>query len=573
MGFGKLIQRKLLAAPGSEAKQQREDLGGQSDQDDDSLLPAGLDPAAGASSSYAGCSELSGDGRSMHSSSGSSSSGASSDSGREDEVEAAAAAVAALAMSPAADPTQQPTPSSSCAALEACWSARVLACCPSLAAAAPRLLPLATPTSASLDFWEAHQGDSLLFNVGLVSSSSSDGSSDGGIQQQRPVPINALDLAANSEWFRALVAHLPVLCGTDLGAVAVPCAVAREVLEHGIVRAIYGSRLALDPGTVEATYRAADAMQIPAIVDACEAYLFDLATGADAESAATLAVFDLAVDLHRSSLAHKLAAHYAAAAQRDAAAAGPLLRHMLSSACFAGCGLSQLAVLRAGFEAAWAGGQGPEVLLLHVLLEVYEALNPRDYGAVLDALCWEVLQQEEVLMLAHWCGQLPQQHAFTHGLQARVLARVAQQLSGRHERRYIVWKLEVGQLPGNGQRVASSQCLRLRHRRLYLVAEHMGDADWGLFLCPAPDVSLASRVAGHTLFVLGRELHKRVGFKDCVVPPDTRIGVGFGDRTALSEWMGAGYVQSLGDGSKHVVVGTIVTDVPCSEAAESAGLR
>lgn len=86
MGFGKLIQRKLLAAPGSEAKQQREDLGGQSDQDDDSLLPAGLDPAAGASSSYAGCSELSGDGRSMHSSSGSSTSGASSDSGREDEV-------------------------------------------------------------------------------------------------------------------------------------------------------------------------------------------------------------------------------------------------------------------------------------------------------------------------------------------------------------------------------------------------------------------------------------------------------------------------------------------------------
>jgi hypothetical protein len=48
--------------------------------------------------------------------------------------------------------------------------------------------------------------------------------------------------------------------------------------------------------------------------------------------------------------------------------------------------------------------------------------------------------------------------------------------AGRHERRYICWKLEVGQLPGNGQRVASSQCLRLRHRRLYLVAEHMGDA-------------------------------------------------------------------------------------------------
>eukprot|EP00882_Tetradesmus_deserticola_P033991 GHRQ01038877.1.p3 GENE.GHRQ01038877.1~~GHRQ01038877.1.p3 ORF type:complete len:131 (-),score=49.69 GHRQ01038877.1:65-457(-) len=97
-------------------------------------------------------------------------------------------------------------------------------------------------------------------------------------------------------------------------------------------------------------------------------------------------------------------------------------------------------------------------------------------------------------------------------------------------------------------------------------------ADWGLFLCPAPDVSLASRVAGHTLFVLGRELGRRVGFKDCVVPPDTRIGVGFGDKTALSEWMGQSFVQVLGDGSKHVVVGTIVTDVPCKELAESAGM-
>jgi hypothetical protein len=86
MGFGKLIQRKLLAAPGSEAKQQQEDLGAQSDQDDDvSLLPAGVDTAAGTASSCAGCSELSGDGRSMHSSSGSGS-GPSSEFGREDEV-------------------------------------------------------------------------------------------------------------------------------------------------------------------------------------------------------------------------------------------------------------------------------------------------------------------------------------------------------------------------------------------------------------------------------------------------------------------------------------------------------
>jgi hypothetical protein len=97
MGFGKLIQRKLLAAPGSETKQQREDLGAQSDQDDDSsLLPAGLDTAVGVSSSCAGCSELSGDGRSMHSSSGSSSSGASSECDREDEVRSSVACRTAI---------------------------------------------------------------------------------------------------------------------------------------------------------------------------------------------------------------------------------------------------------------------------------------------------------------------------------------------------------------------------------------------------------------------------------------------------------------------------------------------
>jgi hypothetical protein len=158
--------------------------------------------------------------------------------------------------------------------MEHCWSARLLSCCPSLASAAPRVLPLATPTSASLDFWQEHQADRLLFNVGLVSSSSSSGSSSSSVQhdqqqqqqqqqhEHQPVPINALDLAANSEWFRALVAHLPVLCGTDLGAVVVPCSVARQVLEHGVVRAIYGSRLVLEPSTVEATYRAADAMQV-----------------------------------------------------------------------------------------------------------------------------------------------------------------------------------------------------------------------------------------------------------------------------------------------------------------------
>jgi hypothetical protein len=78
-------------------------------------------------------------------------------------------------------------------------------------------------------------------------------------------------------------------------------------------------------------------------------------------------------------------------------------------------------------------------------------------------------------------GQLPScgDNRMSHCCACACACCFALLVTGRHERRYICWKLEVGQLPGNGQRVASSQCLRLRHRRLYLVAEHMGDAGGG----------------------------------------------------------------------------------------------
>lgn len=133
--------------------------------------------------------------------------------------------------------------------MQVSWSARIS----TASSAEVRSLALHTPTSASLEFWEQHQDDRVLFNVGLVAQ-------DG--EQEVPVPINALDLAANSEWFRCLVKHLPVLCGTDLGSVTIPCSVSRQILEQGIVRAIYGSRVELDTSNVEAIYRAADAMQV-----------------------------------------------------------------------------------------------------------------------------------------------------------------------------------------------------------------------------------------------------------------------------------------------------------------------
>jgi hypothetical protein len=43
-------------------------------------------------------------------------------------------------------------------------------------------------------------------------------------------------------------------------------------------------------------------------------------------------------------------------------------------------------VLRAGFNAAWQG-QAPEVLLLHVLLEVYDVIHPAHYAEVRLFMC------------------------------------------------------------------------------------------------------------------------------------------------------------------------------------------
>jgi hypothetical protein len=42
-------------------------------------------------------------------------------------------------------------------------------------------------------------------------------------------------------------------------------------------------------------------------------------------------------------------------------------------------------------------------------------------------------------------------------------------------------------------------------------------AEWGLFLCPPPDVSLHSRVAYHTLFALGPSFDRRVATYDVTI--------------------------------------------------------
>ena len=175
-------------------------------------------------------------------------------------------------------------------------------------------------------------------------------------------------------------------------------------------------------------------MQMPALMAACESYLaatcFD---DADADAAWVCAVYDLATDLSRAEFAAALARHFACAAQRDAAGRRGVLSHVLRSAPYAGDGLRQMALLREGHGAAW-NGQGPESLLLHVMLEVAEALEEDHLPQILDAVEWATLQQEEVMALVDWVLQMPAEWALTPLLKDRVLAAVSAQISGPHQR-------------------------------------------------------------------------------------------------------------------------------------------
>jgi hypothetical protein len=125
-----------------------------------------------------------------------------------------------------------------------------------------------------------------------------------------------------------------------------------------------------------------------------------------------------------------------------------------------------------------------------------------------------------------------------------------------------VWRADVGRLPGAGQRLMSSGALTVGARRLYLCMERAGASEWGLFLCPPPDVALHSRVARHTLFALGPSWDRRVAACDVAISPDLRVGAGFGSRTIITELMAAGAYKSLADGSKYLTLGTIATHVP-----------
>jgi hypothetical protein len=98
--------------------------------------------------------------------------------------------------------------------------------------------------------------------------------------------------------------------------------------------------------------------------------------------------------------------------------------------------------------------------------------------------------------------------------------------------------------------------------------ERVNGTDWGLFLCPPPDVSLTSRVTHHTLFVLGHSFSHRVAFHDVTVDPNLRVGAGYGSRTIISEWVAAGFAKPVQDSSKWLTVGTVATGVVLKDHEE-----
>ena len=118
---------------------------------------------------------------------------------------------------------------------------------------APQIMPIATTTSASVAYWEQHQANSAIFNVGLLADSDA--------ASKQPVRCAAVDLAGLSGWFQLLVDHVGCLSGTDLSAVVIPCEIARDLLQQ-LVRSIYCQELEITADNVEALYRAADAMHV-----------------------------------------------------------------------------------------------------------------------------------------------------------------------------------------------------------------------------------------------------------------------------------------------------------------------
>jgi hypothetical protein len=131
-------------------------------------------------------------------------------------------------------------------------------------------MPIATTTSASVAYWEQHQSNSAIFNVGLLADSET-------AADRQPVRCAAVDLAGLSGWFQLLVDHMGCLSGTDLSAVVIPCVISWQLL-YQMVRAIYCRELEVTSDNVEALYRAADAMHVskqnrPLVVASCSFHL------------------------------------------------------------------------------------------------------------------------------------------------------------------------------------------------------------------------------------------------------------------------------------------------------------
>jgi hypothetical protein len=89
---------------------------------------------------------------------------------------------------------------------------------------------------------------------------------------------------------------------------------------------------------------------------------------------------------------------------------------------------------------------------------------------------WHTLAQDEVLVLVDWALGLDAAAPLAPLLRDRLLRCVSAQVNGASDRRYLVWRQDVGRLPATGSRLMSGAALPVGGRRLYLCMERAGEA-------------------------------------------------------------------------------------------------
>jgi hypothetical protein len=183
----------------------------------------------------------------------------------------------------------------------------------------------------------------------------------------------AADLVALSEWCACVLRHRASAGAPDgaslLEALVVPCAISYDVLAL-VIRALYEGSIELGPDNLEHVLRLADAMQIPQLQAACEAYAADSIASGDAAWA--VGVHNLAAALSMTGLAGKALQALVVKAASDASCL-PALATALEAL---GGPAAQLAALRSGISSR-CGESWPQSFLVVLLLRLDQLACPQ----------------------------------------------------------------------------------------------------------------------------------------------------------------------------------------------------